>query len=182
MRHPFDGILPGPADEAGAGTPPRESRPDPARPPGRRTLLRAVAALALGGAGGLLAAPRGAAAQRVTTWAWGEEGLLRLPRGLGLVPPGHRRSPPPGHDGAAAGHRRREQATTQALDEEGAPPAREWDEVTTQAVGEEGGRQRRGRRARPTTEAMDEEGRGGGSGRAATEALGEDGGRDHLRF
>jgi hypothetical protein len=176
MRHPFEGIIPSTTlSEEQSNHPRAAAVPDGVEPqPARRTILRALAALVAGAAGGLVAAPRDAAAQRMTTQALGEEGgprhrVFPAPRGgssppwHGGYPPGHRGYLPPGHGGTPPGLRRRWGVTTQTLGEEGGPPRRgRWsDRVTTQALGEEGGRRWRGH-GLATTEALGEEGAGGG--------------------
>lgn len=169
MRHPFDGILERSAPGEPRFEPEASAEPIGAQPnPGRRGVLGALAALVAGAAGGLLAIPREASAQRMTTQALGEEGgprhrVVPPPRG-GVsppYPPGHGGALPPGHGGTPPGLRRRWGVTTQALGEEGGPPRRRYRRrVTTQALGEEGGRRRGYGLA--TTEATGEEGAGGG--------------------
>jgi hypothetical protein len=155
MHHPFDGIIPSSARPDGQAAhdrclTARETDPHPAR----RTVLRAFAALVTGATGGLLAAPRDASAQRMTTQALGEEGG---PPHRVFPAPGYS---PPGHDGYPPGLRRRWGVTTQALYEEGGRSSRSrWHSITTQALGEEGGRRGHGL---ATTEALGEEGAGGG--------------------
>jgi hypothetical protein len=163
VRHPFDGVILALAPEEQPRVPGGLSRhPESSTvPPPRRALLRALAALVLGGAAGLVS-PREASGQRMTTQALGEEGGFSPPRHDGS-PPGLGGDPPPRSREWPPGLRRGWDATTQALGEEGGPRRRpRWGgRVTTEALGEEGGRRIRGH-GLATTEAFGEEGAGDG--------------------
>src|SRR5215212_1319496 len=148
MQHPFDGIVPRSANrDEQAAHDRRLTVGETVHPhPARRTVLGALAALVSGAAGGLLAAPRQASAQRMTTQAFGEEGGpphrvfpapgASRPPWRGGYPPGQDGYPPPGHGGYPPGLRRRWGATTQALYEEGGRPGRSRRQpITTQALG-----------------------------------------------
>jgi hypothetical protein len=144
MRHPFDGVTLSPVEPKNHAQP-STSRSSPDGGSTRRSIFGALAAV-FGATAGLLAAPRNASAQRLTTQALGEEG----------GGPRYRPYPPPGHGGNPPGRGRRG-VTTYALGEEGGPypPPYRGGRVTTHALGEEGGRPSR---RRVTTFALGEEG------------------------